>query len=144
MAGNGKRTVVSLKKHEALKHGFSELKKQIVEYESQIKDLNELVRALESKNCLREELKWFSGQMEAALEYHDATKGDSYRELPSGCFAEKIIECIASMARIIGEGGPLEENKIMHGSVKIANFGMMMGVNAAVRAGKFKFTPIPF
>lgn len=143
MAGNGKRTVVSLKEYESLKEAALKIKSELIKC---TKD-NQTLRSMVDSRQQRYELVWFSSEMERVLHYNDATKGNSYRKMKAGQFADKILRKMMLLPAAVEDQADrpvdlsteqLHANRVLRIAVDMANYSMMIGVIAMSKAGKLK------
>lgn len=135
-----KPTVVSIKKHEALKNELAAVKKQL---EARVKEIIELTnraegaeRQRDQPSFIREELSWFMAECEKSLRHHDPVRGDSYKKMPPDIIMRRIMfeneQLFKALTdRVIHN----RNNSMIRGAVNCANYSMMLAFNAAVEEG---------
>lgn len=139
MAGNGKATVISLAKYNAVEEAALKMQKEL----SKLRQQNSVLQSMVESRPLRRELDLFANEMERVLRYNDGTKGNTYRKKSIGYFVDKILQNLVQMPRATevddaGDGLMLRPGRVMKIAVNMANYSMMIGTLAMVEAGKMK------
>jgi len=138
-----KPTVVSIKRHEALKEAFNEAKEQLAKYAAEVAALREKASVLDQPSLIRPELSWFIGECEKSLKYHDPVRGDSYKKLlPESLVHRMMAELQQVLGALTGHATHDKNNSLIRAAVNISNFCMMMAHNAAVNVGIYPLSDL--